>query len=87
MQCYSSIRDIVLSYFLIKNFSDKLPLYEKGGIMQIALPNTQTFEKKEPLYTNEELHLLHQLENGLVKSTSHEDVMKNLKQVLKLDEI
>ena len=42
--------------------------------MQIALPNTQTFEK-------------HQLENGLVKSTSHEDVMKNLKQVLKLDEI
>ena len=22
--------------------------------MQIALPNTQTFEKKEPLYTNEE---------------------------------
>ena len=40
--------------------------------MQIALPNTQTFEKKEPLYTNEELHLLHQLENGLVKSTSHE---------------
>ena len=49
--------------------------------MQIALPNTQTFEKKEPLYTNEEL------ENGLVKSTSHEDVMKNLKDVLKLDEI
>ena len=55
--------------------------------MQIALPNTQTFEKKEPLYTNEELHLLHHLENGVVKSTSHEDVMKNLKQVLKLDEI
>ena len=55
--------------------------------MQIALPNTQTFEKKEPLYTNGGLHLLHQLEHGLVKSTSHEDVMKNLKQVLKLDEI
>ena len=55
--------------------------------MQIALPNTQKFEEKEPLYTNEELHLLRQLENGLVKSTSHEDVMKNLKQVLKLDEI
>ena len=65
----------------------KLPLMKKGGIMQIALPNTQAFEKKEPLYTNEELHLLHQLENGLVKSTSHENVMKNLKQVLKLDEI
>ena len=41
-------RDIVFILFLIKNFSDKLPLYEKGGIMQIALPNTQTFEKKEP---------------------------------------
>jgi hypothetical protein len=55
--------------------------------MQIALPNTPTFEKKASFYTDDELYLLHQLENDLVKSKSHDDVMENLRQVLKLDEI
>lgn len=55
--------------------------------MQIALHNTPTFEKKESFYTDDELYLLHQLENNLVKSKSHDDVMEDLKQVLKLDEV
>lgn len=55
--------------------------------MQIALPNTPTFEKKESFYYEDELYLLHQLENDLVKSKSHDDVMENLRQVLKLDEV
>ncbi len=55
--------------------------------MQIALPNTPTFKKKESSYTDDELYLLHQLENDLVKSKSHDDVMENLRQVLKLDEV
>ena len=55
--------------------------------MQIALPNAPTFEKKESFYTEDELYLLHQLENDLVKSKSHDDVMENLRQVLKLDEV
>lgn len=55
--------------------------------MQIALPNTPTFEKKESFYTDDELYLLHQLENGLVKTKSHDEVMDNLRRVLKLDEV
>ena len=55
--------------------------------MQIALPNTSTFEKKESFYTEDGLYLLHQLESDLVKSKSHDDVMENLRQVLKLDEV
>lgn len=55
--------------------------------MQIALPNNPTFEAKEQFYTDEELHLLYQLENGLIKTKSHDEVMNNLRQVLKLDEV
>lgn len=55
--------------------------------MQIALPNTPTFEKKESFYNEDEQYLLYQLENDLVKSKSHDDVMENLRQVLKLDEV
>lgn len=55
--------------------------------MQIALPNNPPLEAKESLYTDEEMHLLHQMENGLIKTKSHEEVMDNLRLVLKLDEV
>lgn len=54
--------------------------------MDITLPN-HTDRDKERYYTEDELHLLYQLENGLVPVRSHDEVMDNLKRALKLDEI
>lgn len=38
----------------------------------------------QTFYTEEEQQLLEQLENGLIKTHSHEEVMKSLRQALNL---
>ena len=55
--------------------------------MQIALSPQPLFKKKETYYTEEEQHLLEQLEKGIVKTISHEQVMIDLRRQLKLDEV
>ena len=56
--------------------------------MQIMLPKNATFNnKKDGFYTEDELVLLHQLENGLLPTKTNEEVMENLRKVLKLDEV
>ena len=37
-------------------------------------------------YTDDELELLHQLENNLVATKTHDQVMENLRKALHLDE-
>ncbi|WP_338705615.1 hypothetical protein [Pasteurella multocida] len=41
---------------------------------------------KHHFYTDDELELLHQLENNLVATKTHDQVMENLRKVLHLDE-
>ena len=55
--------------------------------MQTALSPQPLFKKKETYYTEEEQHLLEQLEKGIVKTISHEQVMIDLRRELKLDEV
>nr|WP_311463289.1 hypothetical protein [uncultured Aggregatibacter sp.] len=55
--------------------------------MQIALSPQPLFKQKETYYTEEEQHLLEQLEKGIVKTISHEQVMIDLRRELKLDEV
>jgi len=55
--------------------------------MQITLSSPPVFKQKEPYYTEEEQHLLEQLEKGIVKTISHEQVMIDLRRELKLDEV
>ena len=56
--------------------------------MQITLPKNATFNnKKDGFYTEDELVLLHQLENGLLPTKTHEQVMIDLRRELKLDEV
>lgn len=56
--------------------------------MALSLPETFfQAEKSQPsFYTEEELALLYQLENGLAATQSHEQVMENLKRRLGLGE-
>ncbi|TCK70049.1 hypothetical protein [Lonepinella koalarum] len=42
--------------------------------------------RKDTFYTAEELDLIYKMRNGLEETVTHEEVMKNLKRVLKLDE-
>lgn len=55
--------------------------------MQITLPKEADFNKKNSFYTEDELSLLYQLENNLVPTKTNEEVMENLRKVLKLDEV
>ena len=55
--------------------------------MQITLSSPPVFKQKETYYTEEEQHLLEQLEKGIVKTISHEQVMIDLRRELKLDEV
>ena len=55
--------------------------------MQIALSPQPLFKQKEAYYTEEEQYLLEQLEKGIVKTISHEQVMIDLRRELKLDEV
>ena len=55
--------------------------------MQITLSSPPVFKQKETYYTEEEQHLLEQLEKGIVKTISHEQVMIGLRRELKLDEV
>ena len=55
--------------------------------MQIVLPQNSLLKEKKSFYTDEEQHLLEQLEKGLVKTKSHNKVMENLRKVLELDEV
>ena len=55
--------------------------------MQITLSSPPVFKQKEPYYTEEEQRLLEQLEKGIVKTISHEQVMIDLRRELKLDEV
>lgn len=54
MQCYNTqkilMQDRDIVYLFLIEFLNKLPLWK--GIM--ITYNTQTFEEKEPLYTNED---------------------------------
>ena len=69
-------------------FSDKLHASKHRRFYANSLTQyTDFLRKKESFYSEDELYLLHQLENDLVKSKSHDDVMENLRQVLKLDEV
>lgn len=43
-------------------------------------------DKKDHFYTDDEQALLYQLENGLVKTKSNDQVMENLRRVLGLTE-
>lgn len=56
--------------------------------MELTLPNDLSLSR-EPIphfYTNDELALLHGLENGQVETLSHDQVMENLRKKLGLDE-
>lgn len=68
-------------------FSDKLHASKHRRFYANSLTQYPNLWEKESFYTEDELYLLHQLENDLVKSKSHDDVMENLRQVLKLDEV
>lgn len=39
-------------------------------------------DKPQSFYTNDELDLLHQLENGLIETKSHAQVMEDLRKKL-----
>lgn len=55
--------------------------------MDITLsPNFLEKDTKKPFYTNDELDLLHKLENGLVETKSHDQVMEDLRKKLGLSE-
>lgn len=56
-------------------------------MMQIVLPQNELLKEKEPFYTNDEQHLLKLLEQGAVKTKSQDEVMQNLRKVLRLDEV
>lgn len=43
-------------------------------------------EQKQSFYTESELDLLHKLENGLVPTKTHDQVMENLRKALGLEE-
>lgn len=58
-----------------------------GGNMGVAVLPQDLMNKQEPaFYTADELDLLHKLENGLVETASHEQVMENLRKTLGLTE-
>lgn len=54
--------------------------------MGIALHQDFINECENTFYTTDELDLLHKLENGLVATTTHEQVMENLRNALGLAE-
>lgn len=57
--------------------------------MAIAFPQEiplDNNEKKYSFYTEDEMALLYQLENGLVQTKSHDQVMEDLRKALNLEE-
>lgn len=55
--------------------------------MDLTLPpDLQALEKQKHFYTDDELDLLHKLENGLVETKSHDQVMEDLRKKLGLSE-
>lgn len=50
------------------------------------LHNAAQLEKQNPFYTDDELELLYKLENGLVETKSHHQVMEDLRKKLGLSE-
>lgn len=56
--------------------------------MAFSLPQdlAQELPPQAAFYTDDEQHLLHQLENGLVPTKSHDQVMENLRKKLGLTE-
>lgn len=60
---------------------------DKGGYMDLTLlHNAAQLEKQNPFYTDDELELLYKLENGLVETKSHHQVMEDLRKKLGLSE-
>ncbi|WGE91152.1 hypothetical protein [Actinobacillus genomosp. 1] len=56
--------------------------------MATTLPQDFFLEKeqKQRFYTDDELDLLYKLENGLVPTKTHDQVMENLRKALGLEE-
>ncbi|WP_439294835.1 hypothetical protein [Lonepinella sp. BR2882] len=57
--------------------------------MELVINKTklnQTARKDTFFYTTDELDLIYKMQNGLEETITHEEAMRNLRKVLKLDE-
>lgn len=54
--------------------------------MGLVLPQDISDEREYGFYTEDELDLLYKLENGLVETKTHDQVMENLRNRLGLTE-
>lgn len=54
--------------------------------MEVVLTQDFTNKNEQDFYTIDEIELLHKLENGLIGTASHDQVMENLRKTLGITE-